>query len=42
MSDSDGDGDEEKDQRTEADIIKEVEEKCYKAFIDFDEEGNGG
>ena len=39
---SDSDGDEEKDQRTEEDIMKEVEEKCYKAFIDFDEEGNGG
>ena len=39
---SDSDGDEKKEEKSEADIIKETEEKCFKAFIDFDEEGNGG
>tara|TARA_B110001450_G_C17452426_1_gene412606 strand:- start:509 stop:631 length:123 start_codon:yes stop_codon:yes gene_type:complete len=39
---SDSEGDEQKEQRSEADITKEIEEKCFKAFIDFDEEGNGG
>ena len=41
MSDSEG-GDDEKPQISEAELRKEVEDKCFKAFIDFDEEGNGG
>jgi hypothetical protein len=41
MSDS-GDGDDDKPQISEAELRKEVEDKCFKAFIDFDEEGNGG
>jgi hypothetical protein len=39
MSDSDGDKPEPK---SEAELIKEIEDKCYKAFIDFDTNGNGG
>ena len=39
MSDSEGDKPEPK---SEAELVSEIEEKCYKAFIDFDEEGNGG
>ena len=38
MSDSEG---EEKEQLTEEQIVKDIEEKCYKAFMDFDQEGNG-
>ena len=28
--------------KSEVEIKKEIEDKCYKAFIDFDREGNGG
>ena len=38
MSDSEG---EEQEQLTEEQIVKDIEEKCYKAFMDFDEEGSG-
>ena len=34
MSDSDGDDDGEK--MTEAELAREIEEKCYKAFLTFD------
>ena len=39
MSDSDGDKPE---PISEAELTKEIEDKCYKAFIDFDQDGNGG
>ena len=28
-------------QITEEEIVKDVQEKCYKAFMQFDQEGNG-
>jgi len=27
---------------TEADLARDIEDKCYKAFLTFDTEGNGG
>ena len=27
---------------TEVQLVREIEDKCYKAFMDFDREGNGG
>ena len=41
MSDN-GSSDGKEPAMSEADITKEIEDKCYKAFIDFDREGNGG
>ena len=41
MSDSESDGEKEP-QMSEVEIKKMIEDKCYKAFIDFDREGNGG
>ena len=42
MSNSgDSDGDKEP-MKNEAEIKKEIEDKCLKAFIDFDREGTGG
>jgi len=37
---SDSEGDEEK--ITEAELARQIEEKCYKAFLTFDKEGSGG
>ena len=42
MSDSGSSDGEKEPVKTEAEIKKEIEDKCYKAFIDFDREGNGG
>ncbi len=28
-------------QITEEEIVKDIQEKCYKAFIQFDQEGSG-
>ena len=39
---SDSEGEEKPEQKTEAELTKEIEDKCYQAFIDFDQEGNGG
>ena len=39
---SDSEGEDKENQMTEAELTKEIEDKCYKAFIDFDQEGNGG
>jgi hypothetical protein len=39
MSDS---GSEEEVQITEEEVAREVEDKCYKAFKEFDQEGTGG
>ena len=39
---SDGSDDEKEPQMSEVEIKKMIEDKCYKAFIDFDREGNGG
>ena len=36
------DGGSDKDQINEADLSKEIEDKCYKAFIEYDKEGTGG
>ena len=33
---SDSEGEKKDDQPTEAELTKEIEDKCYKAFIDFD------
>ena len=41
MSDSDKESNK-STQLTEEEIIRDVYEKCYKAFIIFDEEGTGG
>lgn len=43
MSDSDKDSGSDKDAPiTEAELAREIEEKCYQAFLAFDQEGNGG
>ena len=39
MSDSES---EEKPQLTEEEVAREVEDKCYKAFKEYDHEGSGG
>ena len=39
MSDSDKDGS--KEELNEEDLAREIEGKCYKAFIAFDQDGNG-
>ena len=39
---SESEGEDKENQMTEAELTKEIEDKCYKAFIDFDQEGNGG
>ena len=36
------DGGSDKEPITEADLAREIEDKCYKAFITFDQEGSGG
>ena len=28
--------------KNEIELIRDIEDKCYKAFMDFDREGNGG
>ena len=38
MSDSE---DSEKEVRDEAEVRKEIEEKCFEAFMAYDEEGTG-
>ena len=40
MSDSDKDGSG-KEELNEADLAREIEGKCYKAFVAFDPDGNG-
>jgi len=40
MSDSGSENEEPK--LTEEDVAREVEDKCYKAFQAFDQEGSGG
>ena len=43
MSDSDKDSGSDKEAPiTEAELAREIEEKCYQAFLAFDQEGNGG
>mgnify|MGYP006117068753 FL=1 len=42
MSESDNSDGDKEPQMTEIEIKKMIEDKCYKAFIDFDREGNGG
>ena len=39
MSDS---GSDDEPKLTEEDVAREVEDKCYKAFQAFDQEGSGG
>ena len=39
---SESEGEDKENQMTEAELTKEIEDKCYKAFIDFDQDGNGG
>ena len=41
MSDSERDDDQQAPQ-SEVEIIRDIEDKCYKAFMDFDKESNGG
>ena len=41
MSDSDKSGDD-KEQLNEADLARDIEDKCYKAFLAFDPDGTGG
>ena len=39
---SDSEGEDKEEPKKEIEIVREIEDKCYKAFIDFDKEGNGG
>lgn len=42
MSESDKGGSDEESPITEADLARDIEDKCYKAFLTFDQEGSGG
>ena len=41
MSDSDRDEGAEETQKEEGELAKEIEEKCWEAFLSFDKEGSG-
>ena len=39
---SDSEEEEQAAPKNEIELVREIEDKCYKAFMDFDREGNGG
>ena len=39
---SDSESGKSKEALNEADLSREIEDKCYKAFVAFDPDGNGG
>ena len=42
MSDSEREEEQPNAEMTEVELVREIEDKCYKAFMDYDKEGNGG
>ena len=38
---SDGSGSDQEEQKDEAELVQEIEEKCWEAFLAFDKDGSG-